>query len=189
MMRTSRFLLFILGLLAAGCAQIPLGEPVATIDNIQRARAAKMQPVSVGAFVPAKELDPADDVSINIRTNDVFSPFDKSFAKYLRHTLISELKAAGVYAEDSNVLIEGELTRSKAEAPSDRGSAELAARFRVLRDGAQVYAKELQVSHSWESSFVGVVAIPIAIGEYTTLYRKLVGKLLDDSEFRKAVAQ
>lgn len=36
---------------------------------------------------------------------------------------------------------------------------------------------------------MGVSAIPQAAGQYEALYRKLVGRLLEDPEFREAVAK
>ena len=37
---------------------------------------------------------------------------------------------------------------------------------------------------TWPSSFVGVEAIPAGINQYTALYHSLVGKLLDDPDYR-----
>jgi hypothetical protein len=51
------------------------------------------------------------------------------------------------------------------------------------------FDRELSVDTSWESSFIGGIAIPLAANNYEGLYRKLIGKLLDDPAFRVAVAK
>jgi hypothetical protein len=52
-----------------------------------------------------------------------------------------------------------------------------------------VFDRELTVQSSWESSFMGAVAVPAAMNQYQALYKMLVAKLVDDPEFRKAVAR
>jgi hypothetical protein len=73
------------------------------------------------------------------------------------------------------------------DAAIGEGKGALAARFVVVKAGKVVYDKELRAEAKWESSFVGAVAIPRAVNEYTTLHRQLVTKLLDDPQFRVAV--
>lgn len=170
-----------------GCAQVPLGAPVPSIDNIQQAKAARMQPVSMGAFTlaPGKEL--SLDQKVSVRSNAVFSPYDNSFAKYLRETLQTDLQAAGMLDAGSRTIIEGQLTDSQLDAPIGEGTGRVAARFAVKRQGVALYDKELSVSSRWNSPFVGVEAIPAAINEYVALYRKLVATLLSDPAFQQAV--
>ena len=174
-------------LLLTGCAQMQLGAPVASMENVQRARAGLSNPVAVGKFVPAKELDPQSDISFNLRSNTLTAPTDGSFAKYLRETLVAELSAAGLFSSTSPIVIQGELTQSRLEAPIGTGVGELAARFQVLNGGKIVYERELKASRTWPSPFIGVAAIPMAVNEYTALHRALVAKLLDDSDFRAAI--
>ncbi|HZT56631.1 MAG TPA: hypothetical protein VFA35_10420, partial [Burkholderiaceae bacterium] len=185
--RTAGSVLVAVAALFTGCAQVPLGTPVASIDNIQAARAVGMQPVNVGKFELAAGKDPTLDKGLAIRAASVGSPIDGSFAKYLRETLTVELKAAGLFDPTAKTTIEGFLTDSAADAAMSRGTGRLGARFVVVRGGRTVYDKELKVDASWDSSFVGAVAIPAAINEYSALYRKLVAKLLADPAFRAAV--
>lgn len=174
-------------LLLTGCAQMQLGAPVASMENVQRARAGLSTPVTVGNFVPAKELDPQSDTSFNLRSNTLTAPTDGSFAKYLKETLVAELSAAGLLNATSPIVIQGELTLSRLEAPIGTGSGELAARFQVLNGGKIVYERELKASRTWSSPFLGAAAIPAAVNEYTSLHRALVAKLLDDPDFRAAI--
>jgi hypothetical protein len=65
----------------------------------------------------------------------------------------------------------------------------LQARFVVKRADAVKYDRVLEVNSEWESSFMGAVAIPAAVQNYQLMYRKLVGQLFDDPNFRKALAK
>lgn len=170
-----------------GCAQIKLGEPVASQENILKARASGAGVVALGPFELAPGKDIAMDQRVSVRSNNVFSPYDNSFAKYLRENLAVELRAAGMLAPTALVAIEAQLTDSQVDAGASAGVATVAARFRVVKQGQAVYDEELRARSSWESQFIGAVAIPAAINEYTRLYRKLIGMLLDDARFKAAV--
>lgn len=174
-------------LLLSGCAQMQLGTPAATMENVQRARAGVSKPVSIGQFVPAKELDPQYDASFNLRSNTLTAPTESSFARYLRETLVVELSAAGLLDQASPLVVQGQLTQSKLEAPIGTGNAELAARFQVLNVGTLIYDRELREASTWNSPFLGAVAIPAAANEYTALFRKLVARLFDDPDFLLAL--
>lgn len=173
--------------LLTGCAQIQLGAPVASVDNIQKAKNSGMQPVAVGDFALAPGKDKAIDAGLNLRSNTVSSPIGKSFAQYLKENLSVDLRAAGLLNPSSKTVVSGQLTESMVDSPSSQGKGSLGARFVVTRDGRTVYDKELRATAVWESSFVGAVAIPAAINEYTALYRNLVGQLLDDQAFKAVV--
>ncbi|MBX3653152.1 MAG: hypothetical protein KF686_03135 [Ramlibacter sp.] len=177
--------LIFLGVLT-GCAQIQLGAPVPGIDNIQKARSAGIAPVSLGIFSLAPGKPAGMDQSVIARTNRIFSPYDSSFAKYLKENLAADLRAAGLLDAASAVVIEGQLTESELDAAIGVGTGSVAARITVTRSGAKVYDRELRVSGSWESSFVGAYAVSAAVNEYSLLYRKLVSALLDDPAFRRA---
>lgn len=173
--------------LMTGCAQMKLGAPVASVDNIQKAKASGLAPSAVGEFTLAKGKPAEMDAGVSIRSNTLSSPFEQSFAKYLKETLSAELKAAGLLDPASTTVIRGELTDSMLDAAIGEGKGALGARFMVVKAGKVVFDKELRTEAKWESSFVGAVAIPRAVNEYTTLHRQLVTKLLDDPQFRAAV--
>ncbi len=171
--------------LLTGCAT-QLGPPVASADNTTKARATGMGTVQVGPFALAPGKDKSLDTGVSVRASRASAPTGGSFAEYLRETLIVELKSAGLLNPASPAVITGFLTDSQVDPAMSEGSGKLAARFVVTRTGSVVYDKELTVSSKWESSFLGAVAIPAAINEYTALYRKLVGVLLDDPTFKEA---
>ena len=193
-MKITRLLTLAVSLVASlqliGCANISMSQPKATLETTTALRGAAMAPVAIGKF----SLDssrPADmDKSISLRgANHVTSSIDGSFSQYLRESLRVELEAAGLFDATSKTVVTGTLTQSEADAAIGTATAKLAARFVVIRADSVKYDKELVVNDSWESSFVGATAIPLAAAHYEGLYRKLTGKLLADAEFRTALAK
>jgi len=116
-------------------------------------------------------------------------PANGSFAKTLREELVVELKAAGLYDDASNIVITGQLTDSQVDAAIGTGTGKLGAHFTVTRDGKAVFDKTITVDAKWDSSFVGAIALPAAINQYTALYKTLAGKLFADPDFQKALAK
>ncbi|KAF0812324.1 hypothetical protein IGB42_03314 [Andreprevotia sp. IGB-42] len=171
-----------------GCAQLSMSAPSPSAANIQKARKSGMTPVAIAEFVadPGKAGDL--EKPLDIRSNALHSPVKGSYAAYLAETLRTELHAAGLNDPASSTVVRGTLTRSSVSAPVGTGKAELAARFFVIRKDGMAYERELSVSDSWDSDFIGVSAIPAAIGHYQALYRTLVGALLDDPDFQKVFA-
>ncbi|QNA88147.1 hypothetical protein G4G28_05930 [Massilia sp. Dwa41.01b] len=81
------------------------------------------------------------------------------------------------------------MTESEADPAIVTGTAKLGARFVVTHGDAVKYDRTLGTDATWESSFVGATAIPLAAAEYQKLYRKLAGQLFDDPDFRKTLAR
>lgn len=169
-----------------GCAQIPLGNPAPSFEVIEKANAARTAPVNVGVFKLDPSANPEVDKGLSVRSNTISSPIEGSFAQYLRQTLIVDLQASGLYDAASPTTLSGYLKESSLDVPTDTGKANLSARFLMIRAGKVIYEKELKASVSWQSSFVGMVAIPAGINHYTSLYHKLIGQLLDDPDYRSA---
>lgn len=173
----------------AGCTtQLPV--PMASTANRQSLRSANLVPTTVGTFKLAAGLPPALDTELSsgLRGGNVTAP-SGSYAKHLKETLMAELQSAGLLDMASKAVVEGQLTQSTVDAAIGTGTARLAARFQVLRDGQLLFDKELAIDDSWDSSFVGAVAVPLAIEHYGGLYRSLVGKLVADHDFRRALAR
>ena len=179
-----------LALQLTGCANVKMSQPKPTLTTTAALRSAPLAPANVGKF----QLDPSrsagEDQSISLRGgNSVASPIDGSFAQYLRESVRVELEAAGLFDPGSQNVITGTLTQTEADAAIGTGKAKLGARFVVTRGGQVRYDNQLVVDDSWESSFVGATAIPLAAAHYEGLYRQLAAKLLGDPAFRTALAQ
>jgi hypothetical protein len=173
----------------AGCATGPIGAHQPSMAIVQSLRQSNMAPASVGEFVPAATLKAGRDQSVSVRGSSVKSPSANSFAAYLKDALIQDLRAAGKYDAAAGTAISGQLTQNDLNAGGiSKADATVAAKFVVTRNGTSVYDKLISVAHEWDSSFVGAIAIPEAINQYTQMYTRLLDKLFADEEFRKAVA-
>lgn len=170
-----------------GCVQVPLSYHPA-MQNLETLRASNMPAANVGKFALAPGKPPSIDQSVTARDAIVVSPHNNSFALFLREALVTELRAAGKFDPNSAIVISGLLTENAVEAPMGTGKGALGAKFSVTREGSLVYEKELNERAEWPSAFIGVDAVPTAINEYTSLYKKLLFRLFGDNDFKKATS-
>lgn len=183
--------LALLGSLVTGCAEMPMNPPQPTIENAVRLRSDKgtIHAMDVGRFALDASKPVNMDRGVSIRSNKVRSPVNDSFAQYLRETLRVELQSAGLLDAHSDMVITGTLIDSMVEAPVGIGKAALESRFVVTRSGIVRYDHILRAESTWDSPFLGASAIPLAAGQYEALYRKLIGMLVEDTDFRAAVVK
>lgn len=184
-----RLVPFVFALMMVGCANIKLDTSGATPATVEKLRAASLAPAQVGSFKLAAGKDPAMDTTLSGLRGNTLAPAKGSWSQLLKDTLQTELTASGLYDPASRSVIEGQLTDSKVDAAIGTGTGRLAARFTVTNGGRVVYEKEIAAEASWESSFVGAIAIPAAMNQYGALYKTLVSKLVDDPDFRRALAK
>lgn len=171
-----------------GCAQLMMTHPKPTIDNTVKLRGKALTPVAVGTIAPDPRKPGDADHGHSIRGNGLTSPTGGSFAQYLAETLKVELQSAGLYDPQSSTAITGNIVESDVDASVGAGKAALGARIIVSRAGKVRYDREVRVASAWDSPFVGVVAVPLAAGEFEGLYRKLAGKLFEDPSFLRALS-
>lgn len=187
---SSQYLLMaLLGFSLVACVSAQMPAPTASMANLEKLRTANLAPVKLGEFKLGKDKKAEMDTSVGGLRGSSIKAANGSFSKQLKDEVMVEMKAAGLYDESSKITIESQLTDSQVDAAIKTGFARLAARFQVNRENKNVFDKELSVDSTWESSFIGAIAIPAAINQYTALYKALVGKLFDDAEFRAALAK
>lgn len=184
-MRTGWIAAVLIGLLAGGCAT-QMGAPRPSLPVLESLRSSGLPAMRVGQFARGPSLSASDDHSIGIRASSLSSPVNGSFAAYLGETLTQNLRAAGLLDANSNLVIEGLLTRSEVGSGLPNGHGALAARFTLTRNGQVLFDRELTVEAEWPSSFIGAEAIPEAANQYGALYNKVVLRLFSDPEFRAA---
>lgn len=156
----------------------------ATNDNVRLLQADKNSKLATGEFKNGKKGKELDNLSI--RAGAYTSPYEGSFALYLREAIRAELEAAGRWDPNSRVRISGELLDNALEAGASTGSGLVSAHFVVERAGMKSYDKTLTAKHQWESSFMGPVAIPAARQGYAATVQKLVNQLFADKDFQAA---
>jgi hypothetical protein len=150
--------------------------------NIQAVRRANLPAMRVGDFTPAPGRPTEMDRSVTVRAGVQSAP-GGSFARYLGDTLQAELKGAGKLDPNATLVVSGLLTDTHVDSAMPTARAGLSAKFTLVRDGRTVFEKTLSVQSSWDSDFVGAVAIPDAFNHYTALFSKLVSVLLTDPDF------
>jgi hypothetical protein len=171
-----------------GCASVKMPAAAPSAANAEKLRATKLMPAQLGTFKLAAGK-PADmDTTLGGLRGSSVSPANGSFALQLRDEIAAELTAAGLLDAKSRIVIEGQLTDSMVDAGMSAGKGRLAAKIQIKRDGQALFDKEVVAEATWESSFVGAIALPAAINQYGALYKTLVGKLFDDADFKRALA-
>ena len=171
--------------LSSGCAMMA-PRYTASIDNVQKIKDADIQPVKVGTF----ESTPGKDNNnpISIRGSSLASPYDSSYAKYIAEGLRQDLELAGKLAPDAKIEISGALSKNDISIPPvGSGSGDLEARFIVKRAGETKYDQVKTIHDTWESSFVGAIAIPRAQARYPVMVQKLLAELYADPAFVAAL--
>ena len=169
------------------CSMGALPPPEASLDNIQAIRAAALPPLAVGAFTPGPGGPTAMDRALVIRAGVQSAP-GGSFARYLGDTLAAELKGAGRLDPSSDLKVTGVITHSHLDSTIGTARAELSARFTLTRGSRVLFDRTFDDDATWTSDWVGAAAIPDAFNHYLGLFPRLVGQLLTDPDFRKAVA-
>lgn len=171
-----------------GCASVKMPAAAPSAANAEKLRATKLVPAQLGTFKLAAGKPAAMDTTLGGLRGSSVSPADGSFAGQLRDEIAAELTAAGLLDPKSRIVIEGQLTDSMVDAAIGTGKGRLAAKIQIKRDGQTLFDKEVVAEATWESSFVGAIALPAAINQYGALYKTLVGKLFDDADFKRALA-
>ncbi|MEI9989776.1 MAG: hypothetical protein WDM86_07025 [Rhizomicrobium sp.] len=172
--------------LGVGACAHDIGTPQTNIDTIQTLRKVDLAPMAVGSFVPGPKVSTGEDRSTTIRAiNEVTAP-GGTFSGYLKTTFESELRAAGRFDPNATLVLSGVLTDRSLDSAIGTGTASLAATITLSKDGKTVFEKPYRVDAKWDSSFLGAIAIPDAINNFTGLFDKLATKVLTDPELAAA---
>jgi len=178
----NRLIFVFLLLFVTGCSGL---APKYNTDfnNITQLRTErlKLNPVRVGPVT--KDPATSDVDRLTIRGGSYSSPYG-SFTAYLEAALKQELEDARLLNPTSSIELSAVLLRNSLDASGIvTGVAEIEARFTVRNRGEIKYEKVKIAQHTWESSFMGSIAIPKARQNYPVLVQKLIGLLFSDPEF------
>lgn len=170
-------------ILASGCAmQAPRYQ--ASLDNVEVLKKAPGK-ASLGAFT----LKAGDGgTGIGLRGGTMNSPVGNDYAAYLADAISQELTLAGKLDAQSKIVISGQLIKNDIAAGGIvTNSGEVEARIVVVNNGAQRFDKVKRAELSWESSFMGAIAIPKAQQQYPVIVQKLLSLLWGDADFLAAL--
>ena len=172
-------------LLTVGCAHMQLPTYPTGNDSTSRL----LQGSGEIAVEPFTAAPGTKDRGLSVRGSPLDGAADGRFSTYVREALIAELDTAHRLDPAAPVRISGVLTRNELDGAGMRkGEARVGVRFTVSRNGQTVYAKDIDVSHEWDSSFIGMIAIPAAVQNYVTTVQKLLARLTADEDFIRATA-
>lgn len=169
-------------LLATGCAlQAPRYQP--SLDNLEVVKKVPA-PLALGTF----SVQAGTGASIGLRGSSMVSPVGTDYAAYLADALRQELTLAGKLDPNSKIEVSGLLLKNDIAAGGvSTNSGEVEARIVVRNGGVQRYDKVRRAELSWESSFVGAVAIPKAQQQYPLIVQKLLSSIWTDPDFQAAI--
>jgi hypothetical protein len=178
MIKIMKITIVALSLLLTACSmQAPPYE--VSIKNVQNIKKAKVKQVKVGTITSNKQLD-----SISLRGSSMLSPVNKSYGAYLQKALEDELKLAKLLSPVSSTVITGEMLTNDIDVSGfSEGTGEASAKFVVTRDNKVIFDKTISAKHTFESSFIGAIAIPNAQASYVGLVQKLIENLFEDQVF------
>jgi hypothetical protein len=177
------FLLVLVAALAGCSMSAPKYTPA--VGNVQRLRDAGEARVKVGS-VTAQGKE-AHDESIGLRGSPMRSPYG-SYSNYLREALTQELREAQLLDGNAQIEIGAELLKNDVDATGfTKASADIQARFKVIRAGATAYDRVKSARIEWDSNFIGAVAIPRALERYPELVTALLNQLYADEDFLTAL--
>jgi len=124
--------------------------------------------------------------SLMVRANPIRSP-SGSIPQHIQEAINEELRRAGLLDPQAERHLNVLLVKSELTAGASTGTGQLAAHFTLLKGNDVVYDATKDVNHEWNSSFMGVIAIPNAANAYNPMIRDLLKSLYSDPQFIQAL--
>lgn len=121
--------------------------------------------------------------TIDIRSSDMVSPYGGDFEEYLETALKEHLISAKLLDQNSPTVVTTVLLKNELSTGAITGTADIAAKFIVHKEGRLVYEKIQSTHHEWDSSFAANVAVPNAVQNYPIAIQKLINALMSDEDF------
>jgi hypothetical protein len=158
----------------------------ASMTNVQSLKDAGNFTAKVGGFTSTSQ--PGNANPISVRGTTVNSPYSSSYSNYIEEAIKQELSIASKFAANSSLEISGVLLKNDIDATGfSTGTTNIEARFIVKYNGNLRYDAVKSINHEFPSSFVGAIAIPRAIQEYSIAVQKLLNTVFEDAAFKKAL--
>ncbi|PFH04386.1 TonB family protein [Collimonas sp. PA-H2] len=168
-----------------GCASVSTAPAYQhSNDNVWALKTRPGNKLALGQFIAKSEaLD-----KLTVRGAPYSSPYNDSYAEYLKAALQAEVERAGKLDGASKVIISGELLENSLDvAPSSDNVARISAHIFVMREGYKAFDKVVTGEKQWEPSFSDTMAISAAGRNYVGAVQSLLTNLIADKGFQKAV--
>ena len=180
-------LICLLGLVAgaSGCATTVIPAYAPSVGNADAAGKLAGS-VAVGKFGFEKGRE-AELNSVGARASTFSSPTNGSYADYFADAAQKELRQGGKFDATAPRVLTGVLLVNHLNAGGTQANeSSLRVRFRLALGDSALYEKTVEARNTWESSFMGAIAIPLAMSNYIATIQKLYGNLFSDPEFLRA---
>jgi hypothetical protein len=178
--------LIFLSVFLTSCAAVPAPQYQVSKTNIESLEKIGDFKLKVEKFTQTDEVK--NNYPISLRAANLKSPVGESFAEYVEDAVKKDLMLADKYSPESTYKIGGVLIRNDLDASGiNTGEGIVEAEF-YLQDGEKIlYKKTITQKHTWESSFLGAIAIQNAIKQYPVMIEKLLIQLFGDDELKKEI--
>jgi len=178
-------LLLFLYLSLVGCASFTTAIYSPDYEAVDSLKGGKLKKISVANVQPSSPDSPVN--SITLRGGSLVVK-DGTFSSYIQNALISDLKEAGVFDENSAVRINLTVVKNEIDVSSmNNGSGNIEIHMNISQNNRVYFEKTYTVATTFESAYAAAVAIPRGQNEYPNLIRHLFRKIYSDPDFIKAV--
>lgn len=174
-------------LLVTGCAQFLAGPYTADFQALDRMKATKPDTLAIAAVQPT---DRAHSVNrLSLRGAALLSP-SGTFSKYLEDALVSDLKEARIYDAASRTVLHAVILKNEVDIVGvSVGHATMEVQLRITHDGQPRLDKRYSASVSFDSHFMGSIAIPAGQTAYASVVRELLRNMYSDPQFTAAIGK
>jgi len=179
--KKSLLLVPLFALLLQGCGMtMTRYEP--SFDNVQK---LKQTPPLLAISNPQVTAESGEG-SLMVRANPIKSPTG-SIPAHIQDAITEELRKAGLLDPQATRHLQVLVVKNQLNAGMGTGDGTIAARFTLRNGNDVVYDATKDVSHQWDSSFFGVIAIPNATNAYNPMLQDLLKNLYSDPQFIQAL--
>jgi len=173
-----KYLIFLMGIVffLGGCSTyVPRYSP--SVDNVEIIRSLSSEKkINVGPFT---STDAGKSSFYLTRCNPITTSDGKPFADYVRKAFIDELRMAGIYSNDAQLVIKGHLETIDFSSVTGKWFLVLA----VSSNTNQSFTVE--ETYDYSTSFIGTVACNRTTQAFLPAVQNLIKKVLNHPSFQE----
>jgi len=167
--------IILVSVLFTGCG-IKTSEYNVSADNVVKLRELKNVKVAVGDFISQNK---GESQILCRLAETITTPSGEPFSKYIENALKSELKMAGIYDNDSDIKITGELVKVYGSSMLGNAYWEIQLKLNSSTN------KELKVTtkRKYPSAFSAFTACNNMATSFSSTVKELVGEIINHKDF------
>jgi len=151
------------------------------VDRQQQVNLDNIKPMNV----QNKTLNRDNFKSDKARAARLESPHGNDFSDYLTYAIKEQLKTKGLLNTNSPYVLNVKLLEHDIDTGLvTTGTTTIKARVKLIKDGREIFNKVYTTVHTWDSHFIGQIAVDRAIENYPSGVHKFVNKLFSDEDFK-----